>query len=307
MYLNLSRRRPRARTGRCDHLQHGARLGGRRYAADIVRVAVGETSDARIRVGEATVSPAPADLADQQTYRTSCPGRWRRTSSATICPARAQHHHVHGPYGLFQRPSKTGCPRATLAVHHRPAETRDPSVQKDRRAHTMATHRCMHMNQTVFSNTPHERGALSEPTVLLDSLGIIPACAGSTYPACQSVQLCRDHPRMRGEHKDSLAPAYRCAGSFPHTRGAPAARAAQRVPGGIIPACAGSTRPRPPHTCRPRDYPRMRGEHTSPSWHRPPSPGSSPHVRGAPDLLAAPLVGLGIIPACAGSTCCRPP
>ena len=133
---------------------------------------------------------------------------------------------------------------------------------------------------------------------------------------------------MRGEHKDSLAPAYRRAGSFPHARGAPAARAAQRVPGGIIPACAGgalrrqrerkqaigiipacagSTRPRPPHTCRPRDYPRMRGEHTSPSWHRPPSPESSPHVRGAPDLLAAPLVGLGIIPACAGSTRASPP
>lgn len=57
MYLNLSRRRPRASTGRCDHLQHGASLGNRRYVAGIVRVAVGETSDAQIRAGEANRKP----------------------------------------------------------------------------------------------------------------------------------------------------------------------------------------------------------------------------------------------------------
>ena len=210
-----------------------------------------------------TVSPVPMDLADRQAYRTSFPGRWRRTSSATICPARAQHHHAHGPYGLFQRPSKTRCPRATLAVHHRPAETRDPSVQKDRRAHTMATHRCMHMNQTVFSNTPHERGALSEPTVLLDSLGIIPACAGSTYPACQSVQLCRDHPRMRGQHVLPSAVDPRLTESSPHRRGA-RRRLRRSVPtNGIIPACAESTGPCARRRCGRWDHPRMRGEHKS--------------------------------------------
>ena len=260
----------------------------------------------RLRPKRPTVSPVPADLADRQAYRTSCPGRWHRTSSATICPARAQHHYVRGPYGVFRRPSKTRCPRATPTAHHRPAETRDLSVQKDRRAHTMATHRRMHMNQTVFSDTPHEQRALNKPTVLLDSLGIIPACAGSTYPACQSVQICRDHPRMRGEHKDSLAPAYRRAGSFPHARGAPAARAAQRVPGGIIPACAGGSTSSPTGTqAGHRDHPRMRGEHSASSTTYLSPAGLSPHARGAHIAFVAPAPVAGIIPACAGST--RPP
>ena len=188
-----------------------------------------------------TVSPAPADLADQQAYRTSCPGRWRHTSSATICPARAQHHHVRKPYGVFRRPSKTRCLRTTPTVRHRPAETRDPSAQKDRRAHTMATHRCMHMNQTVFSNTQHERGALSEPTVLLDSLGIIPACAGST-PTASSLSTNKwDHPRMRGEHGGLACPSRHGTGSSPHARGAPHGRYDLVGVHGIIPACAGST------------------------------------------------------------------
>ena len=173
----------------------------------------------RLRPKRPTVSPVPADLADRQAYRTSCPGRWHRTSSATICPARAQHHYVRGPYGVFRRPSKTRCPRATPTAHHRPAETRDLSVQKDRRAHTMATHRRMHMNQTVFSDTPHEQRALNKPTVLLDSLGIIPACAESTRTHSPPRTGVRDHSRMRGEHLPPVPPSEYPVGSSPHARG----------------------------------------------------------------------------------------
>ena len=134
--------------------------------------------------------------------------------------------------------------------------------------------------------------------------GIIPACAGSTErhdrwylappgssPHARGARKCgyeawtydEDHPRMRGEHKP-----------FEHV---------SVCASGIIPACAGSTgRCRmtgwvvlgsSPHargaptmysaiSPRPRDHPRMRGEHS-----------------------AVPLSLLrtaGIIPACAGST-----
>ena len=203
---------------------------------------------------------------------------------------------------VFRRPSKTRCPRATLTAHHRPVETRDPPAQKDRWAHTMATHRRMHTNQTVFSNTPHERGALSKPTVLLDSLGIIPACAGSTTTTTWTSWPTRDHPRMRGEHP-SVARI-----------GGPLA--------GIIPACAGSTA----QGFRPRlsvwDHPRMRGEHivTGLDLNLPhgssPHAGehivamyfftirarSSPHARGALSETGGRKPVRGIIPACAEST-----
>ena len=249
-----------------------------------------------------TVSPVPADLADRQAYRTSCPGRWRRTSSATICPARVQHHYARGPYGAFRRPSKTRCPRATPTAHHRPAETRDPSVQKDRRAHTMATHRRMHMNQTVFSDTPHERGALGKPTVLLDSLGIIPACAGSTAPpGCRTFGR-GDHPRMRGEYSFAAWAASFAAGSSPHARGAPLWGSLRAGSRGIIPACAGSTcTARRCSRCR-GDHPRMRGEHRASVRSEVSAEGSSPHARGALDAPGLDLPEVGIIPACAGST-----
>ena len=71
---------------------------------------------------------------------------------------------------------------------------------------------------------------------------------------------------------------------------------------GIIPACAGSTcRVSSLRRCA-RDHPRMCGEH---GWQCRPghgAPGSSPHVRGAPDRLRPINPFLGIIPACAGST-----
>ena len=71
---------------------------------------------------------------------------------------------------------------------------------------------------------------------------------------------------------------------------------------GIIPACAGSTRP---NLDCPRlwgDHPRMYGEHDNqqPDAYRP--VGSSPHVRGARHHLHKIATRHGIIPACAGST-----
>ena len=166
----------------------------------------------------------------------------------------------------------------------------------------MATHRCMHMNQTVFSNTQHERGALSEPTVLLDSLGIIPACAGST-PTASSLSTNKwDHPRMRGEHGGLACPSRHGTGSSPHARGAPHGRYDLVGVHGIIPACAGSTIvediPYSPGT----DHPRMRGEHAMACSTSSRREGSSPHARGAQVLVLGDGAAVGIIPACAGST-----
>ena len=217
--------------------------------------------------------------------------------------------------------------------------------------------------------------------------GIIPACAGSTChqpsqpaplmgssphargaprPSTAISRQSWDHPRMRGEHGEDegrvcgdggIIPA--CAGSTrivgarwailmgssPHARGAHRQARCQNLPLGdhprmrgehwdlnamtiddkrIIPACAGSTpasmlmvasiEGSSPHArgarswcsqsrSRPRDHPRMRGEHQDAPRHEGRGRRDHPRMRGE---HRAPLLGffegLGIIPACAGST-----
>ena len=91
-------------------------------------------------------------------------------------------------------------------------------------------------------------------------------------------------------------------GSSPHTRGAQHDLHAGEREGGIIPAYAGSTRPRSPSRRCTGDHPRIRGEHPPIITSTVPSSGSSPHARGAPGRDREDLHGHGIIPACAGST-----
>ena len=127
---------------------------------------------------------------------------------------------------------------------------------------------------------------------------------------------------MCGEHRSIVGIGVACQGSSPHVRGAlkcgfaavpglriiPACAGSTGVvlmrffPNGIIPACAGSTK-RFSSTEMPfRDHPRMCGEHFIRLAYCNAFSGSSPHVRGAHDVLRLSAVNPGIIPACAGST-----
>ena len=136
--------------------------------------------------------------------------------------------------------------------------------------------------------------------------GIIPACAGSTLTASSPQTSTRDHPRMCGEHPASPSPRAVTQGSSPHVRGAPAKPRDYGRAAGIIPACAGSTTCSLEDHCLRRDHPRMCGEHPllpAFAYH---AEGSSPHVRGAPQAPMLSELPCGIIPACAGSTTCRP-
>ena len=90
-------------------------------------------------------------------------------------------------------------------------------------------------------SSPHVRGARYRYYITLLVLGIIPACAGSTWMFSGSRRWPRDHPRMCGEHRAISYSAIRDSGSSPHVRGA-RVLSHPRVTGcGIIPACAGST------------------------------------------------------------------
>ena len=126
------------------------------------------------------------------------------------------------------------------------------------------------------------RGALGQKVLDALGLGIIPACAGSTRKHAQPKLQARDHPRMCGEHGNVGKAPTRQTGSSPHVRGAPVSQSLLDCRAGIIPACAGSTCCRRASGCRPRDHPRMCGEH---------------HIN--PENVGN--CG-GIIPACAGST-----
>ena len=132
--------------------------------------------------------------------------------------------------------------------------------------------------------------------------GIIPACAGSTTTGRPSTSRPWDHPRMRGEHDEPVSIGSPPEGSSPHARGARGVHHSGHVGTGIIPACAGSTPSRRTGRSSPRDHPRMRGEHCARVRPYASSQGSSPHARGALELVDVLLYHAGIIPACAGST-----
>ena len=135
---------------------------------------------------------------------------------------------------------------------------------------------------TAQGSSPHARGAQVPSTYAGISLGIIPACAGSTSVTRKPERQSGDHPRMRGEHFGAFVER--------HCRM------------WIIPACAGSTTSASYAAPRTRDHPRMRGEHRSMSSLSSSCPGSSPHARGARYTHGTAHHVAGIIPACAGST-----
>ena len=109
---------------------------------------------------------------------------------------------------------------------------------------------------------------------------------------------------MRGEHNTHCQESTSARGSSPHARGARSACPARSGRRGIIPACAGSTRPARDQDGRRADHPRMRGEHTLVAASTSLAAGSSPHARGALESDGGEPLAHGIIPACAGSTLC---
>ena len=110
-------------------------------------------------------------------------------------------------------------------------------------------------------SSPHMRGARAPRAISKRWVGIIPACAGSTSCGSGLPLGSRDHPRMCGEHISARPSSVLNRGSSPHVRGARIVGVWVDQAGGIIPACAGSTRGTCRRRARRRDHPRMCGEH----------------------------------------------
>ena len=110
-------------------------------------------------------------------------------------------------------------------------------------------------------SSPRMRGTPPFRKEVIAMCGIIPAYAGNTYRRCAGWPAKRDHPRVCGEHRLHASGFLHPQGSSPRMRGTHAARAANRMAGGIIPAYAGNTSPSDwTRTCG-RDHPRVCGEH----------------------------------------------
>ena len=154
----------------------------------------------------------------------------------------------------------------------------------------------------VLGSSPHVRGAHGIHPQNLPTLGIIPACAGSTIAFTVVITAARDHPRMCGEHSSGRHELCNGSGSSPHVRGARRFYSSRWQAMGIIPACAGSTYRIVIYRRDRRDHPRMCGEHSLSPYTSRIGAGSSPHVRGARRIECECDWIIGIIPACAGST-----
>ena len=154
----------------------------------------------------------------------------------------------------------------------------------------------------VVGSSPLARGLLRSGVNAIGSGGIIPARAGFTRPVSRSSRQAADHPRSRGVYHPSGLFAVVRAGSSPLARGLRAKQYGERIDGGIIPARAGFTPPRPGSTPWAWDHPRSRGVYDVLVVLLCECRGSSPLARGLRSG-PPPIAGLvGIIPARAGFT-----
>ena len=136
---------------------------------------------------------------------------------------------------------------------------------------------------------------------ILDEHGFIPACAGNAHPARQPHRFRPVHPRVCGERAAASVDAPARGGSSPRVRGTPSRPAWAPRPRRFIPACAGNANPR--RTSRPRTtvHPRVCGERAGAPRRPRFNAGSSPRVRGTPDVVGGGQRSVRFIPACAGN------
>ena len=151
-------------------------------------------------------------------------------------------------------------------------------------------------------SSPHMRGTLGDPFHVRAGVGIIPAHAGNTQEHGGLLEHGRDHPRTCGEHYRHADRRRRHSGSSPHMRGTRDLETDLRAFIRIIPAHAGNTICVEFPKNSVEDHPRTCGEHILQASQPSNLTGSSPHMRGTPELSELSVSDTGIIPAHAGNT-----
>ena len=153
-----------------------------------------------------------------------------------------------------------------------------------------------------LGSSPRMRGTPDKILPLVRVGRIIPAHAGNTKEVRVGEVVKEDHPRACGEHHLSLCRRRQSNGSSPRMRGTQFHLFSSCSVIGIIPAHAGNTIL---HPCRRRsrwDHPRACGEHHRRFIRWELMQGSSPRMRGTPDMWSRESFIGRIIPAHAGNT-----
>ena len=159
--------------------------------------------------------------------------------SPSLAPIGSSPHTRGAPSAYQCTTSRAGIIPAYAGSTARPER---PNLPPEDHPRIRGEHMAAPMVRGVsMGSSPHTRGALVSHAVALEVSGIIPAYAGSTVLLATARSPCRDHPRIRGEHKHGGLDMVRRMGSSPHTRGAPRGAGPGDARKGIIPAYAGST------------------------------------------------------------------
>ena len=111
-----------------------------------------------------------------------------------------------------------------------------------------------------LGSPPRARGKAIEGRNNISRHGITPACAGKSPPQQLSAHRFRDHPRVRGEKRETEGLMRDGAGSPPRARGKAADHRLSRQERGITPACAGKRAGGVRKCFGEGDHPRVRGE-----------------------------------------------
>ena len=153
-----------------------------------------------------------------------------------------------------------------------------------------------------LGSSPRVRGKQRASARVLCSRGLIPACAGKTKTHLILPKQLQAHPRVCGENLSRLCQPLPGRGSSPRVRGKLNVYTLNPTVEGLIPACAGKTRPAVRESRTRRAHPRVCGENVSAALMCLSSVGSSPRVRGKQGTGREKLHQRGLIPACAGKT-----
>ena len=151
-------------------------------------------------------------------------------------------------------------------------------------------------------SSPRMRGTHEGRMHTYGFVGIIPAYAGNTSGCVERPWSTRDHPRVCGEHPDSVVLTVEAEGSSPRMRGTHPDIFVCADTKGIIPAYAGNTYDHLFALSCQRDHPRVCGEHSWSAVSGIRCRGSSPRMRGTRCQSAHHRRRRGIIPAYAGNT-----
>ena len=132
--------------------------------------------------------------------------------------------------------------------------------------------------------------------------GLIPTYAGNTLANQIIFSHERAHPHVCGEHWHTSSLKHTSPGSSPRMRGTPRIFFANPCSMGLIPTYAGNTfRPRWFCAVR-RAHPHVCGEHPLCQLASSESRGSSPRMRGTPQMFGDEIPQNGLIPTYAGNT-----